>query len=147
MGGTLGSGGAVHASSSVAVAGGNTNGDTSLLITTITASTKKFTFASTGANKVMPTAAGPGPGFVVGDRVVVATVAADCSGSKAATDNTGCCAAAGTYTVASVDLGGGTGFITVQETVIADANADVQCKISRPAVKAGEAGSSVALTV
>merc|ERR1711871_1868943 len=147
MGGTVGSGAALHGSSHMAVAGGNTAGDDKLIISTINAGTKKFTFASTGANKVMPTAAGPGPGFVVGDKVVVATIAADCSGSKAATDNTGCCAASGTYTVASVDLGGGTGFITVQETVIADANADVQCKISRPAVKAGEAGSSVALTV
>jgi hypothetical protein len=146
MGGaTWGSGAALHGKSNMAVTGSNANGDDKLIISTVTHAQKKFTFANTGANKVMPTGS-IGPTFEVGDIVVVESINS-CTGTEAATDGTGCCAARGTYTVASVDQGSGTGFITVKETVLAEPNADAQCKISRPAVKAGDAGDGVSISV
>jgi hypothetical protein len=39
----------------MAVTGSNANGDDKLIISTVTHAQKKFTFANTGANKVMPT--------------------------------------------------------------------------------------------
>ena len=149
MGGaTLGSGAAFHAESNMAIVAGLKAGDTKLFITTVTAGSGgsgRFTFVGTDtANKRFPDGS-IGPTFEIGDKVVVATDAADCSGSAAAAGATGCCAARGTYTVSNVNAA--SFFIEVQETVLAEANPDEQCTITRPAVKAGDAGDGVSISV
>lgn len=138
--------GHVHADSHLAITKAKKGSSAHLLITTVTAAQKKFTFSAADAVNVgMPVAnAGKSPGFKVGDVVVVSNLGT-CK-VVAATDATGCCASVGTYTVATVDESGA-GFITVKETVLAEANAAVQCKIEKPAVRAGEPGAGVKIAV
>ena len=153
MGGATAAG-ALHAGSHFGITTAPAKASVKLVVTTVTHATNTLLFgAQATANVGQPRAiANTNPGLVAGDKIVVASVNTKCNdGTETAanskkTDADGCCAAAGTYTIKTVDTSGN-GNVVVHEALPVEANANVQCVMTRPAVRAGEPGAGVGVSV